>query len=421
MEFSSLLPSIPKLRTDFRYGASLRGHAVEGEDFASDWWHWEQRPGRIADGTTSAEGAGHLSRFREDATLANTLGLNTVLISLSWARIIPERGEVDSSALSHYRERLSAFQKHGVEPFVVLWDTAVPQWFAARGYWRARGACEDFSVYAGVVFEALKGHCTHWVPLANPAEWLGQAYGGLWPGGEGGWRGALRTIRNLARSHVDAVRRLRDIQPDTRAGLWLSVAKDVPEDPHSPWDLRAARGFGGTSAADLTRALDDAQSHDFLIAANCETRPIRFSPSRPATGFARHVVAPSAARGAGLADLLMNRMTKPTPLYLAFDGAAAHDDASRNAALLDDLHAAALAEASGLDVRGCFFGPLLDGFEWTEGYADRRGLVHVSRETMARTPNPSAFLLRDIARAGGITEGVVARHAPKWKPDLEER
>jgi len=29
---------------DFLWGASLSAHQAEGENFNSDWWHWEQRP-----------------------------------------------------------------------------------------------------------------------------------------------------------------------------------------------------------------------------------------------------------------------------------------------------------------------------------------------------------------------------------------
>ena len=36
---------------EFLWGTSQSGHQIEGQNFNSDWWRWEQRPGRIADGS----------------------------------------------------------------------------------------------------------------------------------------------------------------------------------------------------------------------------------------------------------------------------------------------------------------------------------------------------------------------------------
>jgi beta-glucosidase len=45
---------------------------------------------------------------------------------------------------------------------------------------------------------------------------------------------------------------------------------------------------------------------------------------------------------------------------------------------------------------------LLDNFEWTRGYSERFGLVHVDYETFERTPKPSAHWLGERARSGLI-------------------
>ena len=59
---------------------------------------------------------------------------------------------------------------------------------------------------------------------------------------------------------------------------------------------------------------------------------------------------------------------------------------------------------------------LLDGFEWDRGYSARYGLVHVGGGSMARTPNTSAYLYKDIAASGGIRKGALARYCPDWDP-----
>lgn len=90
------------------------------------------------------------------------------------------------------------------------------------------------------------------------------------------------------------------------------------------------------------------------------------------------------------------------PIYVTENGIATHDDA-RRVAFID----AALAEVrkcldQGIAVHSYICWSLLDNFEWTRGYHERFGLVHVDYETFARTPKPSARHLGAIARSGRI-------------------
>jgi len=61
-----------------RIGALLSAHEVEGADYGTDWWHWEQRPGHILDTTTSDPAADHWNRYQEDCALARKLGMQVV-------------------------------------------------------------------------------------------------------------------------------------------------------------------------------------------------------------------------------------------------------------------------------------------------------------------------------------------------------
>lgn len=67
--------------------------------------------------------------------------------------------------------------------------------------------------------------------------------------------------------------------------------------------------------------------------------------------------------------------------------------------------------AHGLDLRGFFYWTLMDNFEWTEGYTKTFGLIEIDRQHgLARRPRDAAFLYRDIARAGAITDEMLSRH-----------
>jgi beta-glucosidase len=90
------------------------------------------------------------------------------------------------------------------------------------------------------------------------------------------------------------------------------------------------------------------------------------------------------------------------PIYVSESGVATHDDARRIAYLDGALAQVRQCLDDGIDVKSFICWSLLDNFEWTRGYEERFGLVHVDYETFARTPKPSAHHLGAIARAGLI-------------------
>jgi beta-glucosidase len=123
---------------------------------------------------------------------------------------------------------------------------------------------------------------------------------------------------------------------------------------------------------------------------------------------------------AGFLELLDTLGKLMKPVYLTGVGARASGDRQSLApasthALLDHLSAVSRAVAVHPYLKGYFHYSLLDGWEWTEGYIRRHGLIHVDRSSLARTPNPSAFLLRDIIHAHAITPGIVGQHARDWR------
>lgn len=406
---------------DFRWGATICAHAVEGADFNSDWWRWEQRPGRIAGGGTSEIAADHWHRRSADYALARKLGMNALLVGISWARLQPAPGEIAQQALQEYQSAFEAMQTAGITPFCMLYENAAPAWFTRDGAWTNPKAIPHIRHYAARMAVALGRYCRHWIPLYEPAHGVEMAFcQKQWPGGEH-WRMAAKTRKNLLLAQQAACTAIKENTPGAETGITLRGVCARPADPYSPWDLRVARALERRERSENLDTL--ANDCDFIGVSYYGVETVQFAPFRPKGAFYQ-ATAPSnpTSEAFCLLEVLKQSAAYGKPLYITGNGIATEDDRVRCTYLLD--HLALLHEASeaGIPVQGYFHRALLDGFEWEKGYTERYGLIHVDRTTLARTPNPSAYLFKEIAESGTFRPGVLERFCPGWqKPKTLEQ
>lgn len=443
----------------FLYGATILGHTVEGENFASDWWRWEQRPGRIAGSATSQTAADHWNRFPRDVKLASTIGLNCLLVSIEWSRIEPKQGEFDRDALDHYVQVLKAMKKHGITPIVALQAITLPAWFAEAGGWMKDGAAEVFGRYVEETVRTLAPHCQHWIPLYRIVEALEMGYvHRSWPPGRSNVMTLTTVFRQVRDALFAASSTIRANDGHAQIGISTELPDAIPYDEESPWDYRAAQEVNERASSSLFLdegmlgrldflrlrldprvelslgdAIEDAGDeipdslHDFWVLPVPGRRWVRFAPTAIRRGCIQALDEHAAP--------VDPRYRRPDPERLAtvtqqleLDGkpvlfvGGAHDftdDRERCAYILDHLEAIQQLDHTEIDVMGYVHESFLDGFEWDRGYTVRRGIVHVDWETLARTPNQSAYLLGDIARQRGITSGAIRKYCPGWHSKLE--
>ncbi len=416
----------------FLWGATVSAHAVEGRDFDSDWWRWEQRPKRIVGGATSEVASDHLDRFREDIKLASQAGLKAVQVSVSWARIEPRSGEFSEEALAHYRAVFGAMKKHALTPIAVLQEYSLPLWFAGEGAWDGPRAAEHFERYVARVFDALHEYCRYWMPQYEPVFWLRMAMGeGRWPRPERARRGGFPSMNGIVAAYLRAYDFLAAQTGGHAVGLSIRAPELAPADPHSPWDCHAVRWQQRYWEQAMPEAVSAGRKElpfHFLAISLPGRQYVHFSALHPRRGLSRYEtrsgkissadsVEPSAA---GVTPALRRAAVWGVPLLATGFGVATDDDKLRCAYLLDHVDAVLACRLQGIPLIGCCYRSLLDGFEWRYGLAHRNGLIHVDRKSLARTPNPSAFLLQDISRSDAIREGAVARFCPGWRSRIEE-
>ncbi len=414
---------------DFLWGTAQSGHSIEGANFASDWFRWEQRTGRVTGHATSEDAAHFLENYLKDLDLARELGHNAFLFSLEWSRIQPDPDTFDESAIEIYRGILEALRKRNLEPVCVLHHVTLPRWFAAQFGWHHSDAPARFQAYADRIIAEFAPLCRWWIPVREPEHWISMAcLERRWPGPDRGWLRTDACRRNISRAHAAAYKALHAAREDAMIGASVLARRFFPGDPNSPWDTRACLRESDrcnhaflrmvtTGEGRLTIDRSLANATDFVAISYHGREYLRFAALSPRTRFARlcdgtgkyidsSQFEPDAE---GLVEVLREMSAYKLPLLVAANGLGAEDDAERCQYLSSHATALIRAREEGMDLRGYLHRTLLDGFEWHEGYAKPYGLVHVDRQRFIRTPKPSAQLFRELIKTGTISPGAPKR------------
>ena len=408
--------------SDFVWGTSTAAHQVEGENVDSDFWALEHAPGTIFR-EPSGTACDQLHRYEEDIARLTALGFGAYRLSVEWARIEPEEGEISRSALDHYRRVLACCHEHGIRPCVTFHHFTSPAWAVADGGWEELRIVDRFARHCERVTREL-GDLIGWVCTLNePNIPASLVVGGVLPERAPGpppafvaaaaercgrkpedWKPFLvadpfRSRDVMVEAHLRARDAIRSVRSDLPVGVTVALQDHVAE-PGGEEVRRAAL------ARSVLPFLEAAREDDFLGVQTYSR--VRFGPDGPLGPEAGVPVTvmgyefwPEALEG----SIRYAAETAGVPIYVTENGLATEDDAERIEYVRRALTGVARCLDDGLDVRGYFYWSMLDNFEWFHGYAPRFGLIAVDRETQTRTPKPSAAWLGEIARTGRLPAG----------------
>ena len=420
----------------------IEGAVAEDGRGLSTWETFSREPGRIVDGSTADVTCDHYHRFDEDVALLAELGAPGYRFSLSWSRLQPSgRGPANPAGLDFYDCLLDRLLGAGIEPMVTLHHFDLPQALEDDGGWLNRATVEAFADFAALAGERFADRVAHWVPINEPnvVTLLGHAGGMHAPGHELVFD-ALPAAHHLLLGHGRAVVALREAGASSvgcannHAPMWPATEAAA--------DLGATKLFDalwnglfiepmllGRYPVDLAPLLEDVvvpgdlamirQPLDFYgvnyyqpfkIGATPEDAEIPFESLEllgyPTTDLGRPIV-PDALREWLIMTRARFRSALP-PLVITESGGSFNaepdddgvvDDQGRIDYLEAHLRAVGEATQRGVDVRGYYAWSLLDNWEWTEGFTQRFGLVHVDFETLKRTPKRSFAWYRDLVAA----------------------
>ncbi len=393
----------------FLFGTATSATQIEGRCDTSDWSRFARQPGRIKHGDTPDIACDSFRRWREDVALQRELGMGAYRMSIEWARIEPNEGDIDHAALDEYRSMLGGLRDAGIEPMVTLHHFTLPTWLADRGGLLVDGFADRFVRFSKVALDALGDLCHLWVTINEPNILAAHAYLlGIWPPAMKSARLASRAQKSLLHAHDATYRALKDARGDAvRVGVAHHLRAIEAERPALRRDRAAAALFARLFNDAFATATIEHRTQDFLGINYYSRDLVRFSPGHAAELFVSRGIPPGAEVSdlgwelypRGLGRVVRDWAARSRlPVFITENGIADHRDSQRAAFIRSHLAEVARALADGVDVRGYFHWSLLDNFEWAEGYEPRFGLAHVDYATGKRTLRESARVYARIAR-----------------------
>ncbi len=439
----------------FHWGTATASYQIEGawqEDGKGEsiWDRFAHTRGRIKNGDTGDIACDHYHRYREDVALMREMNLTSYRFSLAWPRIQPlGSGEANPKGLAFYDRLIDELLEAGIRPFPTLYHWDLPQALEDRGGWSEREIAGRFADYAEIVARAYGDRVGEFLIFNEPAIFtvMGYLAGFHAPGVRDRGR-FMRATHNVNLAQAGAFRAMKGVRPEARIGTAFSMshcepASDSPADRAATerfhrfintWYLEPAlrgrypdayvdgvpEGAMGIQPGDmeLVRAPLDLIGINLymrtIVAHGADDPWLQATPVGPAGGND----GPRTEFGwevwpEALYAMIM-RVTRDydTPTIEVTENGCSYSDAPDADGRVRDerriefyrgyLGAVARAIEEGADVRGYHAWTLIDNFEWTEGFAQRFGLVYVDFPSGQRTLKDSGRWYAQVADAGGF-------------------
>jgi beta-glucosidase len=421
----------------FLWGTATAAYQVEGNNPNSNWFAWEQEPGRIINGDRSGLACDWWNgRWRDDFRRAAEGSQNAHRMSVEWSRIQPTLDRWDEDALDRYVEMVRGLVELNMTPLITLHHYSDPQWFVDQGGWESDAAAGYFEKYVRKVVGALKDYTNLWCTLNEPNGYAILGFmQGLFPPGKKVTGLAFKVMVNLVRAHAAAYHAIHQIQPEARVGMANYYRSLQPAKKWSPLDglvtnllMRLNNIFPAAATDGIVRFITrrkrvpEAKGTQDFLGIDYYTRDyVSFDLFKPAELFSRRIFRPGAELSttgflanepAGMFEALKWGLKYNLPIIVTENGFEDADDRIRPRYMVEHLHQVWRAVNFNWPIKGYFHWTLVDNFEWERGWTQRFGLWELDVETQTRHKRPSADLYTEICRENGISDDMVRRYAP---------
>jgi beta-glucosidase len=427
----------------FLWGTATAAYQVEGNNPNSNWYAWEQKPGRIANGDRAGLACDWWNgRWREDFHRAAEGNQNAHRMSIEWSRIQPAPDRWDEDALNRYVEMIRGLVELKITPLITLHHYSDPQWFVDQGGWEKDTAAGLFEKYVLKVVTALKDYVSLWCTFNEPSGYA--AYGflfGYFPPGKKDFNLTFKVVVNITRAHAAAYQVIHQIQPQARVGMAHYYRSLLPAKSWSPLDrfithIQASSNdiFPSAATDGVVHFLTKRErvplakgSQDFLGIDYYTRDYVSFNLTKGSEFFGRRFFREGAELSTtgflaneplGMFEAITWGLKYKIPIIVTENGFDDSEDRVRPRYIVEHIHQLWRAVNFNWPVKGYFHWTLVDNFEWERGWTQRFGLWGLDIETQARHKRPSAELYAEICRENGISDEMVRRYAPVVLPDI---
>lgn len=425
---------------NFLWGAATSATQIEGA------WNedgkcpsiWDTSPSeKIKHGENCFIACDHYHRYKEDVALMKQMGLKSYRFSVSWPRVMPEKGKVNDKGLAFYKNLVSELRSAGIEPLCTLYHWDLPQWVQDEGGWKNQKIQEWYLEYAAVVVDALSNQVAYWMTFNEPNVFiqLGYVNGSSAPYKHHYLTFRSHHMRNMLMAHgrcVELIRKRAKLEP--KIGIAMAASACIPASEKNE-DVEAATKLSfegiagefqnsiymdpivfGRATSMLRHSLSKkdlaiiSQPIDF-IGINVY-QPFLLPPVKEAYEQENHPKTMMDWYMDGRSLYWATRMyweRYRLPIMVTENGMANPDTVENDAVhdqkriefLQDYLSNLKRAVNEGIPVLGYQHWSLMDNFEWNNGYEPRFGLIHVDYETQKRTIKDSGHAYSEIIRSNG--------------------
>lgn len=412
-----------ELKPGLLLGAASAATQIEGGDSGHNWNDWYSR-GNIKDRSNPARSTDHYNRWKEDADLMASMGLQIYRFGIEWARLCPTEDTVDEAAIAHYREEITYLKEKGINLLLTIHHFTNPMWFEKKGGFTKVENIKHYLDLVSLVVKSFGDLVSEYITINEPNVYATSSYFfGEWPPGEKSFMSAVKVMSVMTVCHIEAYKLIHKMRKemgydDTK----VSFANHVRVfDPANPRNLRHRilaslldRFFQGaiTEAMCLGKfkwpirkylPVEPGEYIDF-IALNYYTRTTVFrfgdgvKKEAPKNDLGWEIYPEGIIRCAErLYDVLKR------PIYITENGTCDNKDIFRCRYIYD--HLKKLCESE-LPVERYYHWCFCDNFEWLEGESARFGLVYVDYNTQTRTIKRSGEFFSEIIKANGVTKEV---------------
>jgi beta-glucosidase/6-phospho-beta-glucosidase/beta-galactosidase len=254
--------SAPSGKGSFRFGAATAATQIEDHDTHTDWYVFTEpmaMGGLVKGAAFVGNAVDGYTLALADIALLQAMHVDSYRFSMEWARIEPQQGMIDETALQHYSDVLDALVAAHIRPLVTIHHFSNPSWvdnpldLNCTGGPSPKNLCglgnptggpmviSAFAAHAKLLAERFGDRVDEWGLVNEPINYLVAAYGvGEYPPGKYYAFNLLTQFIPVLRDYIsayvamyDAVKAADTIDADgdgiaASVGMSLSTEEWVP-------------------------------------------------------------------------------------------------------------------------------------------------------------------------------------------------